>query len=392
MEGKTAGGKVKLNIYAQTTEPTDKNGIWLQTDKTFDKIYFNTDVISSESIDISIVTASHSMTLRDSGRCCTAMVGNYIYIFGNDYTNDTYKVWKYDVINNTFSIDNPDSNSPIKLAFLTAVPVGTDIYLFGGASVAGYFNNYKYDTINHTFTQKRNLPVAGGGTNIMGIEYSGNIYLFGGGTSSSSTVYKYDVSSNTYTQLPNLSNTIGGASICNINDNVYLFSSTSNKAAMCYNLTNYTTTTLAVPSFTCSGATRCVHIGDYIYIANSTQKMCKYDINNNTYINTNISYNLGSYSYGTLYLKDDIIYIVGQNDIFRYKLVPSDFGDKSIVISQSKLLNNIVTYLFNFNDEDVVGRPVQPLNDVFYYTTENGLDNTIPTYYGDGTQWIKFKN
>ena len=30
-------------------------------------------------------------------------------------------------------------------------------------------------------------------------------------------------------------------------------------------------------------------------------------------------------------------------------------------------------------------------SDAFYYSKENGIDAAIPTYYGDGTQWIKFK-
>ena len=32
------------------------------------------------------------------------------------------------------------------------------------------------------------------------------------------------------------------------------------------------------------------------------------------------------------------------------------------------------------------------LNDVVYMNDQSVILNTLPTYYGDGTQWIKFKN
>lgn len=55
LDNKTAGGKVKLNIYAQPTEPEDKDGIWLETDKTFDKVYFDEQIkkIMIEDWDVS---------------------------------------------------------------------------------------------------------------------------------------------------------------------------------------------------------------------------------------------------------------------------------------------------------------------------------------------------
>ncbi len=36
LDNKTAGGKIKLNIYAQPTEPTEKDGIWLETTTKID--------------------------------------------------------------------------------------------------------------------------------------------------------------------------------------------------------------------------------------------------------------------------------------------------------------------------------------------------------------------
>ena len=65
-----------------------------------------------------------------------------------------------------------------------------------------------------------------------------------------------------------------------------------------------------------------------------------------------------------------------------------DFENNSIVVSQGN--NKYFTELIS--NEDVDGKILFPFNNIYFNTIENGLDDTIPTYYGDGTQWVKFKN
>ena len=40
----------------------------------------------------------------------------------------------------------------------------------------------------------------------------------------------------------------------------------------------------------------------------------------------------------------------------------------------------------------ITNRLLYGLYNAWYYTVENGLDSTLPTYYGNSTEWIKFKN
>ena len=48
------------------------------------------------------------------------------------------------------------------------------------------------------------------------------------------------------------------------------------------------------------------------------------------------------------------------------------------------------TELFSNDIFDVPAK--YKFKDVLYYTTQGGLETDIPTYYGNGTQWVKFKN
>jgi len=65
----------------------------------------------------------------------------------------------------------------------------------------------------------------------------------------------------------------------------------------------------------------------------------------------------------------------------------SDFDDKSIV-----LLNGSSYKTQLFTSELVDSSVKNSFNDVWLYEDGTGLLTDIPSYYGDGTQWINFKN
>lgn len=64
------------------------------------------------------------------------------------------------------------------------------------------------------------------------------------------------------------------------------------------------------------------------------------------------------------------------------------FEDNSIVIKQGTIYSTQIIP----SPQEISGRIVNKFDDAWHNTRENGLNNTIPTYYGDGTSWIKFKN
>lgn len=71
-----------------------------------------------------------------------------------------------------------------------------------------------------------------------------------------------------------------------------------------------------------------------------------------------------------------------------YELPSYSFDDKTAVIIQGT--EQYKTQIYEY--ENIEGRFLYGFDNVIYNTIEEGIDDTLPTYYGTGTQWIKFKN
>ena len=115
----------------------------------------------------------------------------------------------------------------------------------------------------------------------------------------------------------------------------------------------------------------------------------KYDTLTDTYTQTvTIPYSFSGRCACSL---SDSIYLFGGNNyptkVQVLKFTTKSFDDKSIV-----LLNGL-TYKTQLLSNDLFDNSVKyTFNDVWLYEDENGLITDIPTYYGDGTQWINIKN
>ena len=139
-----------------------------------------------------------------------------------------------------------------------------------------------------------------------------------------------------------------------------------------------------------------VYIHPYIYLFGSTysediyNKAYKYDIENNTYSQLS-DIPRKFYSSDAVAINTDKIYLVGGGGtqlMTVLNLKSKEYENNSIVISQAK--DTYKTQIFNNNL--IEGRMLYSFDDVWHNTTENGLDKTLPTYYGNGTEWVKFKN
>ncbi len=79
-----------------------------------------------------------------------------------------------------------------------------------------------------------------------------------------------------------------------------------------------------------------------------------------------------------------------------------DNGTSNVRVSSNKIedsdpnsvffIQKLLPYKVKLVNTDIINEIIIPFDDVAYYDDDGHLDDTIPTYYGDGTQWIKFKN
>ncbi len=98
--------------------------------------------------------------------------------------------------------------------------------------------------------------------------------------------------------------------------------------------------------------------------------------------------------YGMAVYKNNIVGLTGPSaSSLHYTAMPFDgteYDRNAIVIVQAQArAASIHTQLW---DSVFTGRFLYMFYDVYYYNKTTGLNNSLPTYYGDGTKWIKFKN
>ena len=126
-------------MYAQMTEPTGKDGIWLNTDKQVDNYIAIDDINITEGWGDVISTMPYSFSDGTA-----ILVGDYVYMFG--FWSNWNKAYKYNTNTGEYSplLDTPVSARSAKCAFYN-----NGIYLFCGTSIYYYdINNNTYSTIS----------------------------------------------------------------------------------------------------------------------------------------------------------------------------------------------------------------------------------------------------
>ena len=396
LENKAVGGKVKLNVFAQTTEPEEKDGIWFETDKKVEHYVSDDSIYFSGSWSNSGDTANIPYNFYQGA---AVSIGENIYIFGGSDNSDIYKrAYKYDTLNNTYT---RLTDIPYNFWDGAAVSIGENIYIFGGSGKSEYA--YKYDTLTNAYTKLANIPFSfeSGSAVVVGTD----IYLLSGIWDK--YVYKYNTLTNTYTRLADIpyGEFYNGAAIA-VGTDIFMFGGNKNiKAVYKYDTLNNTYTRLTDMTYGFSyGAA--VSVGTDIYLLGNgySSNYYKYAYKYNTLTDiytqlTNIPFNFYK---GSATVVGTDIYIFGgsgNNTATRiYHIQTKTYNtDNTVIIAQGragigKTYNSgYAVELFDTTfDENF--QPLYGLVDAWFYTITDGVITTIPTYYGDGTQWIKFKN
>ena len=132
-----------------------------------------------------------------------------------------------------------------------------------------------------------------------------------------------------------------------------------------------------------------VYLGnkDHMYMIDKNTFECT-DVSD-TFYDDSLDNLFGMYSYnGQLYgITGSDVWDKYLTDI---EFTGKDYDNNSLLIIQSRLRHSMLeTQLWN---NICKGRFLYSFYDVYYYNTETGINKEIPTYYGDGEKWIKFKN
>ena len=379
----TTGDGSSLNIFVQTTEPEVKKGIWLQTNRTPEHYTYDKDAISGATWLPDGTKRVIPFNVYDSA---AVQIGTDIYLLGGNSSKQAN--YKYNTLTDTYT---QMTNIPFQFVYGSATAVGTDIYIFGGNY--DFKKAYKYNTLTDTYTRLTDIPYNfyNGGAIAIGTD----IYILGGAANGTGLYnYKYNTLNNTYTQMTNIPIAFSAGSSVSVGTDIYMLGGyKNNRMNYKYNtLTNSYTQLTSIPYNYRYGSA--VSIGTDIYLlgdeTNYTNNY-KYDTLTNTYTQlTSIPYSF--YEGSAAVVNNNIYCFGGANDsgtkvqVFAMQSKTYSYDDLVVV----KPGTTYETELYS-NEKDVEGAKYS-FDDAWYYTQNDGLITNIPTYYGNGTSWIKFKN
>lgn len=409
LHSKVSGGNlVKPHIFVQEEEPSVREGIWLKnTTLPYDDIVIDTHAYLPNTwfTNGEFGALPYSLSsMRDSdtkNRGNFAVVGDYLYYFTSMYNSTKWHSYRYNTVDMTF--ETISSIPTTEQMFGSAVTVvGTDVYFFGGGGSGTRILAFKYDTLTDAYTQLANLPGKRMGMGICAIDNI--IYLFGGcvqanAISTQTACYKYHIETNTYEQIADYP-TVGYSpytmylSAVPIGTNIYIFGGQySGQYVQGYRI--YDTLTNEFSAFTSVSGLYNLYppaiVGTKVYfpsVANGPIKI--FDLTSNTCEDNDVV-SPRSYARNGVYFINGKIYCPYDSYLDVLTLEGSVYDKDSVVLIQNENIESwLGTELITL--PNVINRLRYKFNDVFYYSTETGLDDTIPTYYGDGTKWVKIKN
>ena len=369
LEGYKPVSVTQMNLFLQTTEPENKNGIWVKTDTQYE----NKIAVQNALSETGEYTKLKNIPYDFSNGSAVA-VGTDIYLLGRN-TN-----YKYDTLTDTYTLL---TNIPINLQYGSAVAIGTDIYILGGVNSGLYI--YKYDTLTDKYSKLTNIPsnFSYGSAVAIGTD----IYLLGGNISGNKN-YKYDTLTGTYIQLANIPYSFSYGSAVAIGTDIYLlgdyYSTTNNYK---YNTLTDTYTRLAnIPdSFTRGSA---VAVGTDIYLlgGNGGSKNNNYKYNTLTDTYTQLVDIPFSFSSGCAVLLGLNIYLLCETYNYKFTLtLQNDIPNNSLVLEQTGSIYKTILF-----DSDFTNGLEYKFTNVWLKNADGTIDITTPVYYGDGAKWVQF--
>lgn len=283
----------------------------------------------------------------------STVIGNKIYCIGGTTGSRTTKNEVYDTTTNIWTTLAVMPEAKVQH---TCAPVGTKIFVFGGAD---YNTPCAYDTVSNSWTTTAIMPTPKYDLSCVAI--GTKIYTVGGvGTDSShiqdAKIQIYDTVANTWTTGANAPVIMGHYTKCvAINGLVYCIGNKENNKVYAYNpATNTWTDTSLIESALSASQMSCIVANDKIYQLCTARKIDVIDLTSTLKSPTNQSLVL-----------------------LRSFESTGQYFTQLFDIKLSTLADANTRFLTSFDD-------------VWIY--ENGQYLELPTYYGDGTQWIKFKN
>ena len=385
---------LSLNVFTQETEPETKEGIWIQTANPHQSVSIATTEIVESSESETIEWKSNIDLPYDFKNGSAVVYNNEIHILGGEITSTRKYHYKFDGAKWTKL-----STLPYDFYSGTAVVYNNEIHILGSSSESHYKDHYKFD--GATWTKLSTLPYKFySGTAVV---YNNEIHILG--TSASSSLYKlhYKFDGTTWSKASTLPYNFYYGTAVVYNNEIHIFgggNSSTRKYHYKFDGAKWTKlSTLPYDFYHCSAV---VYNNNEIHILgggtpNVNTGTYHYKFDGTTW--SEISTLPHDFKNGSAVIYNGKIHILGgSNSLIKdstYMLSSIDNVNASKIVIYQNPSNGTGIYATNF----ISGVPITGENNKFpsgfdnvYYIDDFGNMEKSPTYYGDGTQWIKFKN
>lgn len=368
------------NVYIQSTEPNDKEGIWFQT--PFEEY----DTLNIGNFG-QIIQESPWAYIDPYGEQAYGSYENLFILFGGKTNSTVYKyLYKYDLEKRIWT--KLTDSVYIENMYTSVLGHNNILYFIGSYSHPNTVTRYDLNTNTWLST----LPAP---NNIFGsavVKINGKFYKLGGSADGSTyTTYHamFNPETGTWTQLAPCPYARPGSSwnIAAYKNGYYAQSGTN---LYYYNIDTNTWTLEKTLSASPMSGNFIAIVRDVIYF-NVGGYIYEYDILTKTERSTNLVADMGAKC--NLIYKDKVLIpkftANPQGGVLRYTDVNYKRTKNYVLLCENQD-NGFDTCLFNLKHRKINNRITQQINNALLYI--NDVEQVVPTYYGDGTKWIKFKN
>lgn len=385
------------NIFIQEEEPEIKDGIWIQANKEshpYDTIRFGGDIVIpgqwrlDERTPKTMYSTNEVVALRGHE-------GNFVVHQGKIYVKGYWPNYlgEYNVDTNIVTpiCDIPGSQSG-------AITANDNYVIVSGAD--DWFVAYNIDTKE---VRQYTIENASRIHRTCYCAYDNSFYAF---CSSNYAFYKVNPETGASERVDAISvynNRAGYFTF--MGQHLVIIKNYRSPYVTVYDIgDNYTKIyDKSIPGLPSSDA-ESFEMGKYVYYHISSSQMI-YRLNKETYECENVTdqFDLTSFNkdncYGMFGYQDKIYmaYLI-EKDTYHAKAIAfyhmdtitQEYDDSSIIVMQTPISKGEYrTAIWTYPNLD--GRMLFSFYDVFYYNKDTGFDFTVSMYYGNGTEWVKFK-
>lgn len=400
------GGQPELNIFTQLTEPKTYEGLWLQTDNKYKKIVNDNIIWSANTlIDSNLFPAlPYRINSNNIGAVCGK--DGFLYIVINaGYTAFFYK---FNIEENTIT-----QFATKVYSSQTASQMPVKVFEVYGNNEVLYFTNGTLFFINVDTGEERKMTCynpdgTGYGWSENNLTYgtlhNDDVYFVGHrSTLSSGAQFTQIVRTNCTTgetvALTPAPNEIKYAKPLSYGGFIYVFGGVGSLNILRYDILNDTWEIVGkVMAKTSHNIVSVFNVEGRFFMLSYTE-VSEYNFSDDTW-SVIITFPTERSGGQVVFLKDKIYFLGGGNDmtvgrsITPYTFTAKPFDDKTLIFIRNDEVRG--KYYTEFSSpktkhEGLHQRFATGFDDAYMYY-ENDVQQNIPSYYGDGKQWIKFKN